>query len=106
MDHLAREVLARLPLAEAVLIAWQGVADEAFLEDLFERHRGRCYTQAVRFPTLVQLIHDVLVGAADSAHQRFRRARADGELGTQVAAAYEKLGRLPLGLSKIGRAHV
>jgi Transposase DDE domain len=99
MDNLAREVLARLPLAEAVLVAWQWMADETFLEDLFEKHRGRCYTQDVRFPTLVQLIHDVLIGAADSANQSFQRARADGALGTQVSAAYEKLGRLPLGLS-------
>jgi Transposase DDE domain len=100
MDNLARAVLARLPLAEAVLTAWQWMADEDFLEDLFENHRGRCYTQAVRFPTLVRLIHDVLVGAADSANQRFTRARADGELPTHVPAAYEKLGRIPLALSR------
>jgi hypothetical protein len=99
MDNLAREVLARLPLAEAVLTAWQWMAAEDFLENLFENHRGRCYTQEVRFPTLVRLIHDVLIGAADSANQRFTRARADGELPTRVPAAYEKLGRLPLELS-------
>jgi hypothetical protein len=99
MDNLARAVLARLPLAEAVLSAWQWMADELFLENLFEKHRGRCYTQEVRFPTLVRLIHDVLIGAADSANQRFQRARADGELRTHIPAAYEKLGRLPLGLS-------
>lgn len=99
MNNLAREVLARLPLAEAILTAWQGMADETFLEDLFQKHRGRCYTQEVRFPTLVRLIHDVLIGAADSVNQRFRQAAAEGELTTHGPAAYEKLGRLPLDLS-------
>jgi hypothetical protein len=98
-DTLSREVLARLPLAEAVLTAWQWLAEDAFLEDLFDKHRGRCYVKAIRFPTLVGLIHDVVAGVADSAHQRFTRARDRGELPAHLPAAYEKLGRLPVGLS-------
>jgi hypothetical protein len=99
METLAREVLARLPLAEAVLTAWNWMADDAFLDDLFEKHRGRCYTRAIRFPVVVRLIHDVLVGVAPSAHRRFTQAIRAGELTTTVAPVYEKLGRLPLGLS-------
>jgi hypothetical protein len=99
MEALTRAVLARLPLAEAVLTAWHWMADDAFLDGLFARHRGRCYTRAIRFPVVVRLIHDVLVGVAPSAHRRFTRAIHAGELTTTVAPVYEKLGRLPLPLS-------
>jgi hypothetical protein len=98
-EALSRAVLARLPLAEAVLTAWHWLAEDAFLEDLFAKHRGRCYVKAIRFPTLVGLIHDVVAGVADSANQRFNQARHTGELPTHLPSAYEKLGRLPLGLS-------
>jgi hypothetical protein len=36
-----REVLSRLPLAEAVLVLWQFVCDDQDLDDLYEHHRGR-----------------------------------------------------------------
>ena len=98
MAILTTDVLTRLPLAQAVLTAWQWMADDAFLEDLFEHHRGRCYAQDLRFPALVRLVHDVLAGAALSAHQRFTQARATGELPVTIQAAYRKLGRLPLPL--------
>ncbi len=48
-DALAGEVLARLPLAEAVLRTWTYLADEPFLQDVFEAHRGRCYQKALSF---------------------------------------------------------
>jgi hypothetical protein len=96
---LSRQVLARLPLAEAVLTAWQWLADEAFLNTLFDQHGGRSYVKAIAFPTLVQLVHDVVTGVAASARQRFTHARATGELSTHPPAAYEKLARLPLPLS-------
>lgn len=99
MGILTRDVLTRLPLAQAVLTAWQYMADEPFLEALFEQQRGRCYAKELRFPDLVRLVHDVLAGAAPSAHQRFTQARGTGELPTTTQAAYRKLGRLPLPLS-------
>lgn len=99
MEITPRDVLARLPLAQAVLTVWQWLADEAFLEDLFDQHRGRCYAKDIRFPVLVGLVHDVLAGVAVSANQRFTQARARGELPATLQAAYRKLGRLPLGLS-------
>jgi len=99
METLTRAVLARLPLAEAVLTAWSWMAEDAFLEELFEKHRGRCYTRTIRFPVVVRLLHDVLVGVAPSAHRRFTQAIRDGELTATLAPVYEKLGRLPLTLS-------
>jgi hypothetical protein len=41
MDDTMRKILARLPLGEAVLWLWRWVADETFLERLYEQERGR-----------------------------------------------------------------
>ncbi|MCI0371213.1 MAG: hypothetical protein L0214_07490 [candidate division NC10 bacterium] len=87
MKILTRDVLTRLPLAQAVLTTWPWRADDAFLEELFDQHRGRCYAKDLRFPDLVRLVHDVLAGAAPSAHQRFTQARGTGELPTTIQAA-------------------
>jgi len=36
MDVPSREILDRMPLAEAVLTLWRWVADESYLNGLFE----------------------------------------------------------------------
>jgi hypothetical protein len=38
--EFAREVLTRLPLAEAVMSVWRWVADPLFLLSVFTRHCG------------------------------------------------------------------
>ena len=98
-DALAGEVLARLPLAEAVLRTWTYLADEPFLQGLFEAHRGRCYQKALSFPVLVSLIADALLEHGGSGRQSFERAAEGGQLPTSIQAAYGKLGRLPIPLS-------
>lgn len=61
MEVPSAEVLARMPLAQAVLWLWRWVADPEHLDSLFERYRGRCYEKAICFPTMVQLIADALL---------------------------------------------
>ena len=100
MDRLEREVLARLPLAEAVLLVWSHLADETFLTDLFEAHRGRCYQKVLTFPVLVSLIADALLEHGGSGRQSFERAAEEGQLQASIQAAYGKLGRLPIPLSE------
>jgi hypothetical protein len=39
--EFAREVLSRLPLAEAVMSLWRWVADPLFVLSVFARHRGQ-----------------------------------------------------------------
>ena len=95
-----RDVLLRLPLAEAVLWVWRWVADEAVLQELFKRERGRCYEQVLRFPVLVQLIADALLEHRGSGRKSFQRGQAHGQLTTSLQAVYEKLGRVPLSLSE------
>jgi hypothetical protein len=99
MDPLARPVLERLPLAEAVLLLWSSIAEDAFLEGLFQEHRGRSYTNLISFPLVVQLLADALLEHDGSAHRSFQQAIARQELAATVQAAYGKLGRLPIPLS-------
>jgi len=100
MDGLNREVLARLPLAEAVLWLWRWCADESFLRDLYQHWRGRSYEKILTFPTLVYLVADALLKHEGSARQSFERASEVEMLPTSVVAAYGKLRRLPIELSQ------
>lgn len=95
----AAETLARLPLAESVLLLWQQVADAAFLQGLFDRHRGRCYDKVLSFPSLVQLIADALLQHDGSARASFEQALEEDALDVTIPAAYGKLRRIPLALS-------
>src|SRR6266571_6494200 len=94
-----QETLARLPLAESVLLLWQQVADAPFLQGLFDQHRGRCYDKVLSFPSLVHLIADALLHYDGSARASFEHALEDDVLAVSIPAAYGKLRRLPIALS-------
>src|ERR1700757_197492 len=98
--EFAREVLSRLPLAEAVLSLWRWVADPLFLLSVFARHRGRGYEKDLSFGVVVQLIADALLEQQGSGKKSFARGQEQGLLTASVQAVYQKLGRLPLGLSE------
>jgi len=93
------ELLARLPLAQAVFRLFAYALPEPFLQELYEEHRGRCYERALTFPQLVYLVRDALLVHEGSGHRSFRRAEEAGELPVAVLNAYGKLARLPLPLS-------
>jgi len=95
----AREALDRLPLAQSVLLLWQQVADPTFLQDLFDRRRGRGYDKILSFPSLVQLIADALLQHDGSARASFERAQEHQTLPVTIPAAYGKLRRLPIPVS-------
>jgi DDE family transposase len=98
--QFARAVLRRLPLAEATLRLWQWVGDAETLADLFERHRGACYTDKLTFPVMTHLIADALLQHHGSARKSFERGKERGELPVSIVAAYGKLKRLPQNLSE------
>ena len=104
--RFAEEALAHLPLAECVLLLWQQVADAAYLQDLFEKHRGRSYDKILSFPSLVQLIADALLQHDGSARASFERALAYDALDVSIPAAYGKLRRVPIPLSTAFLIHV
>jgi hypothetical protein len=99
MDPLARPVLDRLPLAEAVLWLWSWIAEDDYLQGLFEAHRGRCYEKVISFPLLVNLIADALLEHGGSANRSFEHAIERDDLQASIQAAYGKLRRLPVALS-------
>ncbi len=98
--ELARAIVSRLPLAEAVLSLWRWVADPLFLLSVFARHRGLGYEKAISFEVLVRLIADALLEHQGSGKKSFARGCEQGLLTASVQAVYQKLGRLPLGLSE------
>lgn len=100
MDGLARRVMARMPLAEAVLFLWRWVADEEFLDRLYEQHRGHGFTRVLTFPVLVYLLADALLVREGSGREAFESAREEGQLPVSIVAAYGKLRRLPPALSE------
>lgn len=92
-------VAQRLPLAEASLRLLHQVTDEAFLDDVFERYRGRCFERDLSFPVFVRVMADALLGHHPSPHQAFCQARQQGSLETTVQAVYARLATLPCAVS-------
>jgi hypothetical protein len=100
MDCPSKDVLARMPLAEAVLWLWRWVTCEERLQSLWDRFRGRCYKRVLSFSVMVHVIADALLQYEGSGRQSFEKNRQDGQLEASVQAAYRKLGRLPIPLSE------
>lgn len=98
MDSFSRQVLDRVPLADATLTVLSFVLEESFLEELFDSHRDRQYTRLISFATITELICDALI-QNKSGRGVFEKAHAEGELTASVEAAYKKLGRMPVALS-------
>lgn len=71
-DDSLRQIVGRLPLAEAVLRVWSWVAGEPFLSKVFHRHRGRSFEWIITFPVMVYLIADALLHYRGSGRRRFQ----------------------------------
>lgn len=99
MQAFEREVCQRLPLADAVFRLLDYALADDFLDDVFDRYRGRSYEDTLTFPCFVQLLADALLGPQHSAHRHFRKAQDQGTLPVGVEAIYGKLRRAPLTLS-------
>lgn len=99
MDDLSLEVLARLPLADAVMSLCAYAVDGDFLNQVFEAHRGRSYETAVTFPALVNLISDALLQFEGSGRQAMLQAEEQNTLQASPQAMYGKLRRIPISLS-------
>src|SRR3954471_6313844 len=93
-------VLTKLPLARAVWRVLHFTMDDAWLEDLWTRHRGRCYQNFLKFSTLAHLIEEALLEHGGSGHQAFERAQEADRLPVSINSAYEKFAHLPLALSE------
>lgn len=94
-----REILARLPLADAVLHLLGYALNESFLSACFQEHRGQCYEDTLSFAKLVEILADALLVHQGSARQALLAAQKKDALPTCKEAFYGKLRRLPLALS-------
>jgi hypothetical protein len=102
MDGLAfsASVLERLPLADGVWRVLHYVMGDSWLNDLWERNRGRCYERTLEFGTLARLVADALAEHDGSGRQAFERGQEAEILPVSIGSAYGKLGNLPLSLSE------
>ncbi len=100
MERPSREILARMPLAEAMLLLWQWVTEEKRLLGLWDRFRGRCYEKIISFSLMVHLIADALLHYGGSGRRSFEKNIENGHLEATCEAAYGKLRRLPIPLSQ------
>lgn len=99
-SSFARQALGRVPLAEALCSLWAFVMQKEFLDEVFQRHRGRSFEQVLTFPVFVELIADALLQHHGSGRQAFERGQKDAVLETSVEAVYGKLRRVPISLSQ------
>jgi len=100
MDRPTKEILARMPLAEATLLLWGWVTCEDRLQSLWGRFRGPCYEKVITFPLMVHLVADALLQHGGSGRRSFEKSIESGELEATLQAAYGKLRRLPIPLSQ------
>jgi hypothetical protein len=100
MQAFDRQVLTRLPLAEAMWTRLRYVVTPSFASELFERHRGTGSERLIEFGTLVELVGEALTQHGGSGRQSFEAAKRDGRLAATVRAVYGKLGRIPARLSQ------
>lgn len=97
--EFARDVAARMPLAEAVLAVWRSVFDAETLNGLWERYRGRGYQKIIDFALMTKLVSDALLRHGGSGRRSFEKSIEAGVLACSPQAAFGKLGRLPLSVS-------
>src|SRR3954451_4481905 len=99
-DVFSAAVLGKLPPADSVWRLLHFAMDDPWLDDLWTRHRGRCYERDLKFSTLANLIADALLEHGGSGHQAFERARDAAILPVSITSAYDKLGNLPVPVSE------
>jgi hypothetical protein len=100
MEEFNEEVASKLPLAEAVLQSFSYLTAESFLDEVFEKYRGRSYEGTLSFATIVSVIADALLEHDGSGHRALKQAHADHELEASQEAWYGKLRRIPESLSQ------
>src|SRR3954447_20213159 len=85
MQTFEREVCQRLPLADSVFRLLDFCTDDGFLDDVFDRHRGRSYEDILTFPQFVQVISATLLSRQRSANQHFQDAQDQDTLPVWLA---------------------
>jgi hypothetical protein len=99
-ETFSAAVLSKLPLADAAWRILHFTLADPWLEDLWNRERGRCYQKVLDFSTLARLVAEALTLHGGSGRQAFERGHELDTLPVAISSAFEKLGNLPLPLSE------
>src|SRR6516165_2304542 len=99
MDDVNHSILQRVPLAQAALMVLAHAIREPFLDDLYDRNRGRCYEKVLSFSMLVRLLEDALIQHRGSGRKSCDDAAEREAMPVTPSAFYRKLARVPLAVS-------
>jgi hypothetical protein len=99
-ETFSATVLLKLPLADSAWRILHFALADAWLADLWNRERGRCYERVLDFSTLARLVAEALTLHGGSGRQAFERGQESDTLPVTISSAFEKLGNLPLPLSE------
>jgi hypothetical protein len=100
MDAFSKELMRRSPLAAAVLETCDFLFDDQWLTEVYDAHRGKCYTDKLTFGRFLALTRDALLRHKGSAHQLFIELEADQSHPIDESNFYRKLSRTPAALSR------
>lgn len=101
MEAFARELLRRSPLASAVLEICDHIFDDQLIQDIWQKHRGRCYDDVLQFNDLLRLLRDALIHHGGSANKLFVHLHDSGSKPpVDDSNFYRKLARTPVEVSR------
>src|SRR5438552_6620420 len=100
MDAFDEQLKDRLPLACATLELFDFVFDQPMLAEIYQRHRGRCYEDELRFTELLSLVRDALLQHQGSGHRLFLELERDQSQPVDESNFYRKLSRMPVAVSR------
>ena len=99
-DAFTEELMRRLPLARAVMEAFNHAFDPRRLEELYEANRGRCYSDVLQFTDLVSLTADALMEHQGSGHRMYQQLKRTDSAPADQSNFYRKLGNMPQDVSR------
>jgi Transposase DDE domain len=100
MNDFESELMRRSPLAAAVLEMNDHVFDQAMLDSIYERHRGRCYTGTLTFDAALKLMRDALTRHHGSGHALFLQLEKRDANPVDESNFYRKLAKMPAQVSR------
>ena len=100
LDAFTHELMRRLPLARAVMEAFNHAFDPKLLSMLYEANRGRCYSDVLEFADLVALVRDALLEHQGSGHRMYQQLARREAAPADQSSFYRKLGNVPQAVSR------
>ena len=88
LNSLVERFVKHSPISVMAQLGLELVLEPEWVDELFEKHRGRQYQRELLFSTTVDIVALVALGMRPSVHAA---ARAREDLGVSLSALYEKL---------------